>query len=351
MQLVAVCSAAALLNTVLAIQPAGQELVKKDSHRQARWWRWGPNRHQSEAATSGDSGASYPVAVTEAAGSLSSGLRPSSLPVSYSYPNATSAALSSPASAVPTETSTITSTITLMGNTTRTLTIEPASSAANATSASNYTRTSRIPSSPPLPTSLPPRVTILPINASAISNFTSFTAVPLPLASSGAPPTTLQPSTLPTSRPSSRAESSTADLISLVSISAEPVFTAAPSAVLHPSSSVSQTTVVTEGEATGIPNAGALHCGVHGLPNGAYKMAEYWEDRRNVGVTLLGCYEFCDGANNGCFSYSFYREEVTGAPRCDLFGGSVADSLDSIINEVPRIWYDVGCGNPLLYSG
>lgn len=54
------------------------------------------------------------------------------------------------------------------------------------------------------------------------------------------------------------------------------------------------------------------------------------------------------GIHQGCVSYEFYPEEGTGAPRCALFGGSVADSLDSINRYVPNVWYDLGCGNPLL---
>ncbi|KAK2628354.1 hypothetical protein QTJ16_003000 [Diplocarpon rosae] len=357
MQLIAVFSAAALISTVASIQPTKRELVKRDSRRNARWWSWAHNYDQSDVDPSENSGTYYPVPHTEAA-----------VAASYSFPNSTSAAkasadptafsTTSPANSISTEfsTSTITSTITIgnitIGNTTKTLTILPATSAANNSSASNYTWTSLISSPSALPTFTRPNVTALPVNASAISNITTFPTVPLLLlTSSVALPATLQSSTLSTPSPSTITESSTADIISSVPISADPIFTAAPSAVLHPSTIVSQTTLVTEGQATGVPDAGALHCGVHGLPNGAYKMAEYWEDRRNVGVTLLGCYEFCEGANDGCFSYSFYTQDGTGAPRCDLFGGSVADSLDSIIPEVTRIWYDVGCGNPLLYSG
>jgi hypothetical protein len=48
----------------------------------------------------------------------------------------------------------------------------------------------------------------------------------------------------------------------------------------------------------------------------------------------------------GCESYEFYPEPGTGAPRCDLFGGSVAQSLASINQWVPNIWYDLGCGVP-----
>ena len=46
-------------------------------------------------------------------------------------------------------------------------------------------------------------------------------------------------------------------------------------------------------------------------------------------------------------AYDFYPEPGTGAPRCDLYGGSVAANLDSISN-VPNVWYDLGCGNPEL---
>jgi hypothetical protein len=53
----------------------------------------------------------------------------------------------------------------------------------------------------------------------------------------------------------------------------------------------------------------------------------------------------------GCESYEFYPEPGTDAPRCDLFGGSVAQSLASINQWVPNIWYDLGCGVPPQGSG
>lgn len=48
----------------------------------------------------------------------------------------------------------------------------------------------------------------------------------------------------------------------------------------------------------------------------------------------------------GCESYEFYPELYTEAPRCDLFGGSVAQSLDSVDPYVPNVWFDLGCGMP-----
>jgi hypothetical protein len=52
------------------------------------------------------------------------------------------------------------------------------------------------------------------------------------------------------------------------------------------------------------------------------------------------------GTDMGCQSYTFYPEEGTDAPRCDLFGGSVAQSLDSVNRWVPNVWFDLGCGAP-----
>ncbi|RDW67802.1 hypothetical protein BP6252_09198 [Coleophoma cylindrospora] len=119
---------------------------------------------------------------------------------------------------------------------------------------------------------------------------------------------------------------------------------------LHPTTSYTPTTVVTF-QATGTPNPKALHCGLHGLPVGDYFLAEFVEEKANVAVTLEGCYQFCVGVygiDMGCESYSFFPEVGTGAPRCDLYGGSVAQSLDSINDYVPNVWYDLGCGNPLV---
>jgi hypothetical protein len=48
----------------------------------------------------------------------------------------------------------------------------------------------------------------------------------------------------------------------------------------------------------------------------------------------------------GCQSFEFYPEPGTGAPRCNLYGGSVSQSIDMIIPQVPNVWYDLGCTIP-----
>jgi hypothetical protein len=50
------------------------------------------------------------------------------------------------------------------------------------------------------------------------------------------------------------------------------------------------------GPATGTPVnpiQGAVHCGVYGVPNGDYFMAQYIVDGPGVAVTPVGCYEYC----------------------------------------------------------
>lgn len=51
--------------------------------------------------------------------------------------------------------------------------------------------------------------------------------------------------------------------------------------------------------------------------------------------------------NMGCHSFEFYYEPGTGAPRCGLYSGSVAQGIDMIIPEVPNTWYDVSCVVPM----
>lgn len=85
-------------------------------------------------------------------------------------------------------------------------------------------------------------------------------------------------------------------------------------------------------------------------------------------VSLVTCYQFCAvgpsfipcsvdisgvhtdeneqgifGIDMGCKSFEFYPKPGTGTPRCNLYGASVAQSLDMIIHQVPNIWYVVGC--------
>merc|ERR1712144_35704 len=264
----------------------------------------------------------------------------------YSYPNTTSAYYTNSSTALSTSTpgcsvTASTSTLTITESITTTFTYT--------TSASNYTWLTSIPSTSQ--SSVPyPNITST-FNSSQPMNFTTFTA------NSFVPTTVLSTTTdeISSSAPATSSEAAIetstfteSALPTSIFVSADPIFVAPTTAVLHPSTTASQTTTVAGGEATGIPDPTAFHCGVHGLPIGLYKMAEYWEEREGVDVTLEGCYEFCAADSEGCFSYSFYYEEGLGDARCDLFGGSVADSLDSIIPEVPRVWYDIGCGNPLL---
>jgi len=73
------------------------------------------------------------------------------------------------------------------------------------------------------------------------------------------------------------------------------------------------------------------------------------ESAEDVEVTLQTCGQFCAsiyGVNLGCRSFEFYPEPVTEAPRCDLYGGSVAQALYMVIPAVPNVWYDVGCAIP-----
>merc|ERR1712098_1020897 len=71
-------------------------------------------------------------------------------------------------------------------------------------------------------------------------------------------------------------------------VSADPIFVAPTTAVLHPSTTASQTTTVAGGEATGIPDPTAFHCGVHGLPIGLYKMASIGRRERAWMLRLRG---------------------------------------------------------------
>ncbi|ESZ95851.1 hypothetical protein SBOR_3745 [Sclerotinia borealis F-4128] len=158
--------------------------------------------------------------------------------------------------------------------------------------------------------------------------------------------------TLPYSSPtlsSSPPPSSSSTTSSSPLISATPISTGTTD--LHPSTTVLFTTTVTTIQVSGTPNPAAVHCGLHGLPVGDYFLAEFVEDKSGVPVSLRGCWEFCRGVygiDKGCVAYSYYPEPGTGAPRCDLFGGSVAQSLDSIIPQVPNVWFDLECGHPRL---
>lgn len=62
---------------------------------------------------------------------------------------------------------------------------------------------------------------------------------------------------------------------------------------------------------------------------------------------MIHCFQGIFGMNMGCQSFDFYLEPGTGTPRCDLYSGSVSQSIDMIIPEVANMWYDVGCMVPM----
>lgn len=122
----------------------------------------------------------------------------------------------------------------------------------------------------------------------------------------------------------------------------------------------------------GSPSNGTAYCGIHGKPAGTYFIAEFIENKPGVAVTEEGCYQFCDvsfisstqglhisfhisytnihlqsvmEATKGCQSYRFYKNEL-GAPRCALYGRSVAASVDDLDKNQPDVWYDLACGSP-----
>ncbi|KUJ22878.1 uncharacterized protein LY89DRAFT_680959 [Mollisia scopiformis] len=131
-------------------------------------------------------------------------------------------------------------------------------------------------------------------------------------------------------------------------ISASPLTLA--STITHPSTTVPVTTTLVSSAPTGTPNPAALHCGVHGLADGDWFMGSYDMDDMLQEVTLGGCYEFCLADYNydgSCISYEFYPADGTGAPRCNLYSASVADSLESVNPYVPNVWSDVLCGSPV----
>lgn len=44
-------------------------------------------------------------------------------------------------------------------------------------------------------------------------------------------------------------------------------------------------------------------------------------------------------------SFDYYLNGL-GAPRCDLYGSTVAYALDDIDNNQPNWWFDLACGDP-----
>ncbi|EPE25926.1 hypothetical protein GLAREA_01838 [Glarea lozoyensis ATCC 20868] len=105
------------------------------------------------------------------------------------------------------------------------------------------------------------------------------------------------------------------------------------SSELHPSTSVVATTIVSGTPPGATANPKALHCGLHGLPVGDYFLAGFVENETSGRLDVWKCWRYCTsvfGIDMGCESYTFYPEEGTDAPRCDLYGGSVAQSLDSV---------------------
>ena len=122
---------------------------------------------------------------------------------------------------------------------------------------------------------------------------------------------------------------------------------------------------------TGTPKKTNSHCGVHGKAVGDFFIGRFVENAANLPVTLKGCYQFCEvsclsaircisfpplltciplsqsvwGDTHGCLSFDYYLNSL-GAPRCDLYGSTVAYALDDIDNNQPNWWFDRECGDP-----
>lgn len=52
------------------------------------------------------------------------------------------------------------------------------------------------------------------------------------------------------------------------------------------------------------------------------------------------------GYGMGYQSYEFFHEPLTQAPRCNLFGANVENTLQSVNDSISDVLYDIGCGNP-----
>lgn len=87
------------------------------------------------------------------------------------------------------------------------------------------------------------------------------------------------------------------------------------------------------------------------MEQGRYFFGEIYENRRNVDVTLQGCYQFCLLYSRNCRSYHFLdRQAAGGQPRCEMYGARVAWEVSRFNTSAPGIWYDLGCGDPRRYG-
>ncbi|KUI65950.1 Periaxin [Cytospora mali] len=200
-----------------------------------------------------------------------------------------------------------------------------------------------LPNLPPVTFSpLPlPTFSTLPIPSFSTLTIPTISTLPLPTFPSLSLPTTLIQISSTLSLPTSLVIAPTVTPISTASVSSFTVPSSAPA-----------TGTVGPVAPTGTPSAQDIHCGVRGAPIGDYYLATYAWNKRDVPVTLEGCYQFCNnvfGITEGCQSFNFYLEPGLGSPRCDLYAGTVAFEVASISPYEPYTWFDLACGDPVKW--
>ncbi|KUI54035.1 Periaxin [Cytospora mali] len=218
-----------------------------------------------------------------------------------------------------------------------------------------------LPTLPPFPTSLLtlpsislPSVSILPSLNFTLPSIVIPTGLPISFASPGSGSQQTPPIPPVLSLTASRSNiSSTLSLPTslVIAPTVTPISTASVSSFTVPSSAPATGTVGPVAP-TGTPSPQDIHCGIRGAPIGDYYLATYAWNKRDVPVTLEGCYQFCNnvfGITEGCQSFNFYLEPGLGSPRCDLYAGTVAFEVASISPYEPYTWFDLACGDPVKW--
>ncbi|KAJ4257753.1 hypothetical protein NW757_003379 [Fusarium falciforme] len=140
---------------------------------------------------------------------------------------------------------------------------------------------------------------------------------------------------------------STTETVTSFSTTETPSTTAAPTST----TTTEEEIVVTMAKRSfqdGPPIRRNVHCEVNGSRRAISPVDEFSEERPGVPISIEGCYQRCKDRANAepsCKSFSFSYGHL-GQPLCDLFDGSVSESVSTLDHAEISLWFDLVCGSP-----
>ncbi|KAJ4221609.1 hypothetical protein NW759_006855 [Fusarium solani] len=137
---------------------------------------------------------------------------------------------------------------------------------------------------------------------------------------------------------------STTEAVTSFSTTETPSTTAAPTST----TTTEEEIVITMAKRSfqdGPPLRKNVHCEVNGSRKAILSLDQFNEERPGIPISIEGCYQRCKDTSPSCKSFSFSYGHL-GQPLCDLFDGSVSESVSTLDHAEVSLWFDVVCGSP-----